>query len=184
MGASKPTSGGRGHERLLLGSRVALAVGFGSLLIIMALAGLDALRVLQNFRTSEARIRREFLFRNHVLNDIRSQVYLSGTYVRDYLLEPETERADAYRSSLQQVRREMDAALQSYAGQLNPEEALHYKALKTELGQYWDILDPIFKWDATERRKLGYDFLRDEVFPGVRICSPWPTALRRSMSNS
>lgn len=165
MDASKPTGGGRGHERLLLSSRVALAVGFGSLLIIMALAGLDALRVLQNFRTSEAGIRRQFLFRNHILNDIRSQIYLSGTYVRDYLLEPESERAEAYRASLQQVRRQMDTAMKSYASQLNPEETQHYRALKNELAQYWDILDPIFKWNATERRKLGYDFLRDEVFP-------------------
>ena len=159
------TSPAPGHERLLFSSRVALAVGFGSLLIIMALAGLDALRVLQNFRTSEASIRRQFLFRNHVLNDIRSQIYLSGTYVRDYLLEPESERADAYRASLQQVRRQMDSAMQSYGGQLKPQEIQHYRALRSELAQYWNILDPIFKWTATERRNLGYDFLRDEVFP-------------------
>ena len=165
MAASTGISGRRGHERLLLGSRVALAVGFGSLLIIMALAGMDALRVLQNFRTSEAHIRRDFLFRNHLLNDIRSEVYVSGTYVRDYLLEPESERADSYRASLQQVRQHVDAALQSYSAQLNPQETQHYKALKTELDQYWDVLAPILKWDATERRRLGYSFLRDEVFP-------------------
>jgi len=159
------TAGEPGHERLLLGSRAALVVGFGSLLIIMALAGLDALRVLQNFRSSEAQIRRQFLFRNHVLNDIRGQVYLSGTYVRDYLLDPESERAEAYRASLQQVRRQMEAALQSYAVHLNAEESQHYAALKNELTRYWDILAPIFKWNPAERRRLGYDFLRDEVFP-------------------
>jgi len=165
LGTRQATSGRRGHERLLLSSRAALAIGFGSLLIIMALAGLDALRVLGHFRTSEARIRREFLFRNHLLNDIRSQVYLSGTYVRDYLLEPESTRADSYRASLQQVRRQMETALASYAGQLNPQEAQHYAALKNELDHYWTVLDPIFQWDAAERRKTGYEFLRDEVFP-------------------
>jgi len=156
---------GRGHERLLVGSRLALAVGFGSLLLIMALAGLDALRVLQNFRHNEARIRRQFLYRNHVLNDIRSEVYVSGTYIRDYLLEPETARAEGFRKSLEQVRAQMETALQSYAGQLNPEEAQHYAALKNELAQYWEILAPIFTWSATERRNSGYAFLRDEVFP-------------------
>ena len=165
MDRSPSTTGGRVHERLLLGSRAALAIGFGSLLIIMALAGLDALRVLQNFRNNEARIRRQFLFRNHVLNDIRSQLYLSGTYVRDYLLEPESERAEGYRASLEQVRRQMETAMQSYAGQLSPQETQHYAALKTELAQYWDILAPIFHWNASERRNLGYGFLRDEVFP-------------------
>jgi signal transduction histidine kinase len=155
----------RGHDRLLLSSRLALLVGFGSLLAIMALAGIDALRVLQRFRTEDDRIRRQFLFRNHVLNDIRSEVYLSGTYVRDYLLEPETERAETYRASLEQVRVQMVAALESYGHQIAPEEVKHYTALQTELGQYWEILAPIFRWDAAERRRLGYSFLRDEVFP-------------------
>jgi len=159
------STSGRGHERLLVGSRLALAIGFGSLLLIMALAGLDALRVLQNFRQNEARIRRQFLYRNHVLNDIRSEVYVSGTYIRDYLLDPETARAEGFRKSLEQVRAQMEAALQSFAGQLNPEETQHYAALKNELAQYWEILAPIFKWSATERRNLGYAFLRDEVFP-------------------
>ncbi len=165
MDSTWSTTGGRGHERLLLGSRAALALGFGSLLIIMALAGVDALRVLHNFRGNEAQIRRQFLFRNHVLNDIRSQLYLSGTYVRDYLLEPEAERAESYRASLRSVRKQMDGALQSYAAQLHPGEAEHYAALKNGLAQYWDILNPIFKWNAAERRTVGYDFLRDQVFP-------------------
>jgi signal transduction histidine kinase len=155
----------RGHERLLVGSRLALAVGFGSLLLIMALSGLDALRVLQNFRHSEARIRRQFLYRNHVLNDIRSDVYVSGTYVRDYLLDPETARAEGFRKTLEEVHSKMETALQSYAGQLDPEQTQHYEALKNELARYWDTLAPVFKWSAIERRSLGYAFLRDEVFP-------------------
>jgi signal transduction histidine kinase len=155
----------RGHDRLLLNSRLALIVGFGSLLAIMALAGIDALRVLQRFRTNDDRIRQQFLFRNHVLNDIRSEVYVSGTYVRDYLLEPETETAEAYRASLEQVRKMMESALRSYGHQLAPEEVKHYSALKAELAQYWDILAPIFRWNAAERRRLGYRFLRDELFP-------------------
>ena len=165
MELSTSKTEGRGHDRLLLSSRLALMVGFGSLLAIMALAGIDALRVLQSFRTNDDRIRRQFLFRNHVLNDIRSEVYVSGTYVRDYLLEPETERAEAYRASLEQVRVQMVSALDSYGRQIAPEEGKHYNALQTELAQYWGILAPIFKWDATERRRLGYTFLRDEVFP-------------------
>ncbi len=38
-------------------SRIALVVGFGGLLLIMALAGIDALRVLQQFRRSDEQIR-------------------------------------------------------------------------------------------------------------------------------
>src|SRR5580692_5883848 len=149
----------------LRGSRIALVVGFGGLLLIMTLAGIDALRVLQQFRRSDEQIRRRYLSENHVLNDIRSDVYVSGTYVRDYLLEPETARADAYRASLEEVRKHMESALDSYGGQVGPAEIAHYTTLRTELTDYWRILAPVFQWDATERRRSGYAFLRDEVFP-------------------
>ena len=107
-------SGASSSDRVFFHSRFALAVGFGGLLSIMALAGIDALRVLQQFRRSDDQIRRRYLSQNHVLNDIRSDVYVSGTYVRDYLLEPDTARADAYRTSLEEVRKHMESALDSY----------------------------------------------------------------------
>ncbi len=146
-------------------SRVALAFGFGSLIGIIAIAGIDSLRVLRNFRTNDDRIRQQFLFQNRVLNEIRSDVYVSGTYVRDYLLEPESERAETYRVNLGQVRAHMEAALESYGRQLAPEEVKHYTALRSELVGYWKILEPVFGWSAAERRRFGYQFLRDEVFP-------------------
>ena len=80
----------------------------------MALAGIDALRVLGHFRRADDQIRQRYLAENHVLNDIRSDVYVSGTYVRDYLLEPEPQRAETYRANLEQVRKHMEAALDSY----------------------------------------------------------------------
>ena len=123
------------------------------------------MRVLQKIRREDDQIRRQFLFRNHVLNDIRSQLYLSGTYVRDYLLEPEPARGSAFGASLQEVRAAMDSALASYALRLEPGEQPHYAALTAELSEYWRILDPILSWDDAERRRRGYTFLRDEVFP-------------------
>lgn len=131
----------------------------------MALAGIDALRVLQHFRRSDDQIRRRYLAENHLLNDIRSDVYVSGTFVRDYLLEPEATRADSYRASLQEVRKHMESALDSYGRQVGPAEVQHYTALRAELAGYWAILAPVFHWDADERRRSGYAFLRDEVFP-------------------
>jgi signal transduction histidine kinase len=163
METAQIARGDHRHKRVLLSSRIALLAGFGSLLLIMTVAGIDGLRVVQNFRREDDRIRREFLLRNHVLNDIRSQLYLSGTYVRDYLLETDAEHAISYRAKLEQLRSEMDAALASYGRQ--PIESEHSGALRGELAQYWQVLEPVFHWDSEERRRSGYAFLRDEVFP-------------------
>lgn len=155
----------RTSDRLVFSSRLALMAGFGGLLLIIALGGADALRVLRQIRRDDDQIRRQFLFRNHVLNDIRSELYLSGTYVRDYLLDPEPGRAAMYRTSLEGVQKEMESALASYGGQVEPGEAEHYATLKMELSSYWDIIRPILRWDTNERRDRGYAFLRDDVFP-------------------
>src|SRR5499427_8378321 len=152
-------------DRLILSTRFALLAGFGGLIVIILLAGVDTLRVLREIRANEDQIRQEFLFRNHVLNNIRSDLYLSGTYVRDYLLDPEVERAESYRATLKQVRTEMDAALESYGTRLDASENQNYTALKIELSRYWGILEPVLRLNAQERQRTGYVFLRDEVFP-------------------
>ena len=155
----------RTSDQLGFSSRLALIAGFGGLLILMALGGVDALRVLRQIRQEDDQIRRQFLSRNHILNDIRSQLYLSGTYVRDYLLDPEQARAETYRTSLEATRREMDSALASYGKQVESGEQVPYVALRDELSNYWKTIDPILQWGADERRTRGYTFLRDDVFP-------------------
>jgi signal transduction histidine kinase len=155
----------RRFDRLILSTRVAVMAGFGGLLAIITLAGIDSIRVMQQIRRNDDQIRQEFLLRNHLLNTIRSDLYLSGTYVRDYLLDPESERAESYRTTLEQVRTEMDSAFESYGSRLDASEGEHYAALKIELARYWGILEPVLQLNAQERQRTGYVFLRDEVFP-------------------
>lgn len=152
-------------DRRFFNARFALIAGFGSLLLIMALTGGDALFVLRQVRQQDDAIRRQFLLRNHTLNELRSDLYVSGTWVRDYLLEPEPARADTFRSSLEDVRVKMQSALNEYRQQLNADERPAYFALSTELNRYWEVLQPIMRWSAEERRARGYIFLRDDVFP-------------------
>ena len=155
----------KSSKQTFLSTRFALVFGFGGLLAIMALAGIDALRVLQQIRRTDDQIRSQFLYRNHLLNTIQSELYLSGTYVRDYLLDPEPASAETYRNNLEKVRKDMDSALESYKGQLEQEEVKEYSLLTSELANYWEIIDPILQWNTGERHRKGYAFLRDEVFP-------------------
>jgi signal transduction histidine kinase len=146
-------------------SRLALVLGFGGLLAIMALAGIDALRVLQQIRRQGDQIQRRYRAENRALNQIRADVYVSGTYVRDYLLDSDANRAETYRVKLEEVRKEMEAALESYGRQVAPAELEQWNALRTELTDYWGTLAPIFQWSSAERKSTGYPFLRDQVFP-------------------
>ena len=150
---------------LFAGSRLALVLGFGGLLLLMAFAGIDGIRALAHIQSANDAIREDFLLRTRVLERIRSDVYVSGTYVRDYLLEPEAGKAEGHRDSLIQTRRDADAALAQYRSFVSPPESQPVEVLTRGLAEYWALLQPIFQWTAGQRRQNGYIFLRDEVFP-------------------
>jgi signal transduction histidine kinase len=139
--------------------------GFGGLLILMAFAGFDTIHALDQIRTGGDRIHSEFLRRDRALEQIRGDLYLSGTYVRDYLLEPEPASAESHRKRLETDRAEMERTLADYRRHLRTGELGPFQALRADLDSYWKLLDPIFKWSPEERKEKGYTFLRDEVFP-------------------
>jgi signal transduction histidine kinase len=152
-------------SRLIANSRILLMAGFGGLLLMMAFAEFDGIRALTQIQNFNDSIREEFVLRTRVLERIRSDLYVSGTYVRDYLLEPDIGKAESHRRSLIATRRDMDAALHEYKTLLNEQESQPFGVLVKTLGEYWKVLEPVFQWTATERQERGYSFLRDEVFP-------------------
>lgn len=146
-------------------SRLILAIGFGGLLLLLTFAGVDSVRKLRQIQTSNDEIRESFLARTRLLEQIRSDLYLSGTYVRDYLLEPDVSKADAHRASLLKTRNGMETALERYRLLLNRQETAPFAILIRELHSYWKVLEPVFGWNPAERRDRGYTFLQNEVFP-------------------
>ena len=88
-------------------------------------------------RTGNAVVRKEFLERSRRIDEIRSAVYLSGTLVRDYLLEPDPAAAERQLVSLRALRKQMDAELRDYSSLLPANEAQPVASLRTELDAYW-----------------------------------------------
>jgi len=146
-------------------SRAVLLAGFGGLLLLMVFAGIDGLRVLRRMQVRSGTIQHDFLERSRVLNQIRSDVYLSGTFARDYLLDPQPAAAEKNRRELDRLHQEMDSILTTYANLMNPEEQIPLNGLHRSLDEYWRVLDPVFQWSPDQRRQNGFFFLRDEVFP-------------------
>jgi signal transduction histidine kinase len=142
-----------------------LLAGFGGLLLIMVFAGVDGLQVLRRMQDRSGTIQRDFLERSRILNQIRSDVYLSGTYARDYLLDQQSVTAEKNLTELNRLRQEMDATISAYADLMTPDERTPVDGLRRSLAEYWHVLDPVFQWSPDQRRQSGFLFLRDEVFP-------------------
>ena len=88
-------------------------------------------------------------------DSIRNDVYVSGTYVRDYLTEPESGKAEGHRYSLLETRADTDAALAAYRKLLDPPEVRPIEGLTRELANYWKVLEPIFQWTPNSARMVA-----------------------------
>lgn len=155
----------RTRALLLANTRLVLMAGFGGLLLLMAFAEIDGVRALTEIQTTSDNIREDFLLRTRVLERIRTDLYVSGTYVRDYLLEPESGKAEGHRFSLLETRTDMDTALRQYRTLVTGPEKQPFEGLVEALADYWRVLEPTLAWDSEQRQVHGYVFLRDEVFP-------------------
>ena len=145
--------------------RVVLLAGFGGLLALLVFAGLDTLEVLREIENNDNAIRQEFLERNRLLNEIRSSLYLSGTYLRDYLLDPDVGQAASHKGALERTHAAMDASLAAYGRRLLGNETAPFEGLQRDLVEYWRALSPVLTWTPAERRTRGEMFLRTEVYP-------------------
>src|SRR5579862_8305417 len=118
---------------------VVLIAGFGGLLLIMAAAEVGALLFLNSMRHNDTALQARFLARNRTLERIRSNIYLSGTFVRESLLAPEQTGAQAQWATLDGLRRDSESALASYAAALEPEEAAPFQDLRSQIEAYWKV---------------------------------------------
>src|SRR6185437_2485421 len=95
-------------------TRRLLLVGFGGILLLLAITGLNAVSVLKAIQSRNEQIRQDYVNRERILEQLRSDVYLSGTYVRDLLLEPDPARADTHRNELEETRSRIKAMIAEY----------------------------------------------------------------------
>jgi signal transduction histidine kinase len=142
-----------------------LLVGFGGLLLLLAVTGLNALSVLGRIQNRSETIRRDYFNRDRILEQLRSDLYLSGTYVRDLLLEQNPSGADTHRQELQNARLRIEANVAAYDAILRGEERSRFRQFAKQVNSYFESLRPALEWNAKERRVLGYAFMKDSLLP-------------------
>ncbi len=146
-------------------TRRLLIVGFGGLLLLLAFTGLNALSVLRRIQAENERIREDYLQRNQMLEQLRSDIYLSGTYTRDLLLEPDPVLAAVHKKELESARTRISTAVAAYDHVLRKEERVPFGIFVRELTAYFASLRPALQWNAEQRKKLGYSFTRYSLLP-------------------
>jgi hypothetical protein len=152
-------------RRRPVSSRAILLLGFGGLLLLMVFAEIGGVRALRQIQAGNDEINGDFLRRTQVLERLRADTFVSGTYVRDFLLDPAPSKVEESRKGLEGTRARIDAELNEYKLALRPEEQGLFEALNREWTDYAALLERALSWTPAERRRAGFAFVRDEVSP-------------------
>jgi signal transduction histidine kinase len=146
-------------------SSVALAFGFGILIILIAGLGIGAIQ-RASLMYSELMISQDSYLQTEALcRGIATDMYSSGVLVRDYLLDPDTGKLASHRAELIAKRNSIQTQLDSLSARINPEERPRLDRLQIENEAYWDNLDPMFEWTAREKAEQSWVFLARKVLP-------------------
>lgn len=158
-------AGSKANSNIGTQTRRLLLIGFGGLLLLLAFMGVNALSVLNRIQTQNEGIRRDYVNRDRILEALRSDIYLSGTHVRDFLLEPDLRQSELYRAELNTDESRVDAMIVAYEAILRGEEKLPFGHFKSEVGAYFDSLRPALQWSPEQRKELGFSFMKKSLLP-------------------
>jgi signal transduction histidine kinase len=146
-----------------------LSVGFGGLILFILAAAIGTLVLLERVRTDDTRIRQAFLGRLRALEQIRSEIYLSGTDMRDFLLSPGAgngkKSVEASRNDILAIQAQTQAALETYARSLDAQEQDAFQALRSEIDEWFQVFQTAFHWTPGERERLREAFFDEQVVP-------------------
>lgn len=146
-------------------SFLALVTGFGTLIGLIAILGLGALRRADTINREMNVAQASFLETESFRNGIATDMYLAGILVRDYLLDPSPANASQYRRELLDLRASLQKRLDLLPSKISVSDNVRLTRLQQEVQSYWDSLDPMFTWTTQEKSERSWRFLRRNVYP-------------------
>lgn len=141
------------------------ALGLGGLVLLIVVSLSTASRRAQEIYTQLDELNGHHRDVETKLRRLRSDVHLSGIFVRDYVLD--RERAPEYQQQLKEFRRANLATfgeLMVLARQ-RPDDDQRIASLQARLEDYWQSMNPVFDWSPAERLTRSVRFLRRDVLP-------------------
>ncbi len=146
-------------------SSFVLALGFGTLIVLIAVLGFGVVRRVRAIYRGMESTQETYLEAEAFRRDISADMYLADVLVRDYLLDPSPQNAPLHRQQLLEIRSSLQERLDLLATRMGEGDGGGLVRLQAEVEAYWDSLDPIFEWTPKQKAALSWSFLRHKVLP-------------------
>ncbi len=141
------------------------ALGLGGLLVLVIGSVLAASNRAQSIYTQLDQLNTHHREVETKLRQLRSDVNLSGIFMRDYLLDSVRARGQEYRDRLAEYRRNNVSTVTELRALMPGRHDERILSLDSKLDAYWQAFDPLFDWTPAEKVILSAGFLRREVLP-------------------
>ncbi len=146
-------------------SSVILAISFGTLVTLIAILGIGAVRRAKSIYREMQRTQETYMRTESFRRDIASDMYLADILVRDYLLDPSPQNVKQHRDQLLEIRESLQNRMDNLAAHMGTGYTPGLKRIQDEVQAYWDSLDPIFEWTPKDKAEKSWGFLRHRVLP-------------------
>ena len=141
----------------------ALTIGYGSLIVLIALSGFEALDRAQTISEKISQAYQNNLAVEKDLADIRSQLQTSAILVRDYLLNRSLPPSHGTPERLVSLRQSVSDEVARLEYRIPAESQPNLQRMKREVELYWASLDPIYRWTAEEKAARSSEFVRTRI---------------------
>jgi signal transduction histidine kinase len=142
-----------------------LVVAFGMLIALMIGSNVITMERAGRLHAAISEVNEVYSRNARALEEVRSGIHVTSLLMRDYVLDPRSERAEGYRTEIRETRVEVDRRVDELFHSMPEREAPKLQEMREELGAYWDTLDPIFTWTPQEKQAYSFAFLRHRVIP-------------------
>jgi signal transduction histidine kinase len=142
-----------------------VALAFATLIALIAILGLGAVRRARMIYAEMEKTQNAYLQTEAFRRDVAADMYLADILIRDYLLDPSPQSAPMHREQLLEIRASLQRRVDSLSDNLRESSGPGVERLQEEVQGYWDSLDPIFEWTPEEKAQRSWFFLRRRVLP-------------------
>jgi signal transduction histidine kinase len=146
-------------------SSFVLALGFGILIVLIAVLGFGAVRrtatIYRQMQIAQDAYLNTEAFRRGIVPDM----YEAEVLVRDYLLDPSPENAPIHREELLAMRLSLQKRLEQQSERIGASDSQRLGRLQEEVEGYWESTIPIFDWTIQEKAQRSTGFLRRVILP-------------------
>jgi signal transduction histidine kinase len=143
--------------------RAVLRAGYGAVIAVLVFAAVEAYRIQSSVSEQHLEIYRHYVDQDTTVATLRRNLWLAGTYVRDFFIQTTPEQASLLTTQLKAIEQEDDAALDRLAKVGVSSGVL--QNIRKSLAEFRAVIEPLPRTMLKEPDERKFEFLQREIVP-------------------